>query len=200
MFAVWKFATDLNPYGDGRIFPAGSLRESLRGLSRANAIVLTRMNLVSREKVDAIKTGLRNMNSDAPIFELETHLHKITKLEDFLADRLTPDNDEDRQAVTSAFVFCGLGNPESFLTMLKEEGFNVVGHRNYGDHKAYRQSDAIDLGSNAQDSGARFLLTTAKDAVKLEKIRFDLPVFVVETTPKINEMDAFVRIITPSYS
>lgn len=186
------------PYGDGRIFPAGSLRESLRGLSRADVIVLTRTNLVSSEKADAIKIGLRNINSDAPIFGLETHMHKITKLEDFLAGRLTPDDDEDHQAVESAFVFCGLGNPESFVTILKNEGFNVVGHRNYGDHRSYRQSDAFDLGSAAQDSGARSFLTTAKDAVKLEKIRFDLPVFVVESTPKINDMDAFVRMIISS--
>ncbi len=186
------------PCGNGRILPAGSLRESFKSLSRADAIVLTRTNLVTDEEAVAITKRLRNRNSDAPIFELETGVGEVTKLEDFLAGRVTPDNDKDRQTVASAFVFCGLGNPESFVMMLKSEGLKMAGHRFFGDHKAYQLADVEDLGSAAAKSGARSFLTTAKDAVKLKEMKFDLPVFVVEIDPRINDEAGFVQMITSS--
>ncbi len=186
------------PCGNGRILPAGSLRESFKSLSRADAVVLTRTNLVTDEEAVAITERLRKRNSTAPTFGLETGIGEITKLDDFLAGRVTPDDDEDRQTVASAFVFCGLGNPDSFVSMLRSEGFNVVGQRLYGDHKAYGQADADDLGSDARKCVARSLLTTAKDAVKLNELKFELPVFVVEIDPQINDEAGFVQMITSS--
>jgi tetraacyldisaccharide 4'-kinase len=52
--------------------------------------------------------------------------------------------------------------------------------RAFPDHHIYQQTDADALVVEAKRAGARTLLTTAKDAVKLRALSFDLPCYVLE--------------------
>lgn len=51
----------LNPFGGGRVFPAGFLREPLSGLARADAVLLNRADLVSQRTRDAIQKRVRRL-------------------------------------------------------------------------------------------------------------------------------------------
>ncbi len=55
----------LNPFGGGRVFPAGFLREPLSGLSRADAVLLNRADLVSSERRQAIRERVRRLAPSA---------------------------------------------------------------------------------------------------------------------------------------
>ena len=92
--------------------PVGRLRESLMQLKRAHAVLLTKTNLVEVDKVRKItdlilKNRPELVNS---IYQARSHLNFRN-----LNARLD-----------QLYVFCGLGNPESFQKSLQLEGFNVV--------------------------------------------------------------------------
>lgn len=51
----------LNPFGGGRVFPAGFLREPLSSLARADAVLLNRADLVSLRTRNAIQERVRRL-------------------------------------------------------------------------------------------------------------------------------------------
>jgi tetraacyldisaccharide 4'-kinase len=59
----------------------------------------------------------------------------------------------------------GIGNPQAFEASVRELGATIVQHRRFDDHHAYSE---IDLDGLARDG--RWLVTTAKDAVKLRRL------------------------------
>jgi tetraacyldisaccharide 4'-kinase len=77
-------------------------------------------------------------------------------------------------------AFCAVGNPASFFAHLRRDKHTLSYTRSFPDHYVYSQSDVDALIAEAKRQGARSLLTTAKDAVKLRSLRFDLPCYVLE--------------------
>lgn len=183
-------ATD--PFGGGAVLPAGTLREPLKGLERANAIVITRSNLAA--STDAFIERLRQWNRESPIFRASSTVSGVSKLEDFLGGIETPG--EDREFTTNGYLFCGLGNPESFRAQLIKENFPVSGFRKFADHHIYSQSDLRVLESAAEKAGAGCLITTGKDAVKLAGLDVHLPCFVISSKLELNDRSAFEKLIT----
>jgi len=169
-----------NPFGNKKLLPAGILREPLKNLKRAGAIVITRANLA--ENAADLKSQIEEFNSICPIFVSKNRTKQIINLEDFLADadyRL-PITDYDKNLKPPSLAFCALGNPGNFFEQLRRENFNVVSSEQFPDHHFYTQKEIAKLGIKARKANAEILLTTAKDAVKLKNLRFDLPCFVVE--------------------
>jgi tetraacyldisaccharide 4'-kinase len=183
-----------NPLGgNSRVLPAGTLRESFEGLKRADAIIVTRTDLV--DSTDALRERLRKCNSNAPIFEMSATVSAISPLEAYLHDETTSGDNASHPAHSGSFAFCGLGNPENFRTMLEKHGMVLSGFKAFGDHKKYTQADIDDLENDAGSGDANFLLTTAKDSVKLAGLNFALPVFVVEIEPHIDDNIGFEKLL-----
>ena len=61
----------------------------------------------------------------------------------------------------------------------------------FPDHHRYTQSDISLIETKARDGGANALLTTAKDAVKLLNLKFDLPCYVVDIAVRLDDPDGF---------
>ena len=70
----------LEPFGRGKMLPFGRLREPLPNLKRADAVVITRANLVN--DVEAIKAEIRKYNSDCRIFTAGTRTFSSTGTRD----------------------------------------------------------------------------------------------------------------------
>ena len=66
------------------------------------------------------------------------------------------------------FAIPGIGNPEKFLASLEEAGVEVAGKEIFPDHYFYRAEDLANLAERAGNAGARRLVTTEKDAVKID--------------------------------
>jgi tetraacyldisaccharide 4'-kinase len=81
----------------------------------------------------------------------ETELHPIAAIPD------------DRP-----YVFSGLGRPSRFLSQIRALGLTPAGVSRFPDHHPYSQNDLIRLESECLKSRSRWLLTTHKDAVKLD--------------------------------
>ncbi|NEL61345.1 tetraacyldisaccharide 4'-kinase, partial [Escherichia coli] len=83
--------------------------------------------------------------------------------------------------IQNCLSFCALGNPNNFFEQLKQENFKIVSTEKFPDHHFYTQKDVSSLEAKARKANAEILITTAKDAVKLINLKFDLPCFVVES-------------------
>ncbi len=173
------------PCGNGHVIPAGTLRESFKHLSRADAIVVTRANMV--ESTDDLVARLRNRNAAVPIFLASNRIIKLTKLSDPTAEVAN---------VGRVVAFCGLGNPENFFAQLQQDGVEVAATEAFPDHHRYAASDIRQLEKLATKHSAKALVTTAKDAVKLRPADFATDCYVANISTDITNSDAFASLLS----
>lgn len=132
--------------GNGRIIPAGPLREDpARALARANAV------LIMGEDACGVADRISSLAPRGlPI----------------LAARLEPDVTAVKLAGKRVFAFAGIARPEKFFASLRAAGCEIVGSRAFPDHHPFRTSELTALGEAARAAGA-ILVTTEKDRVRL---------------------------------
>ena len=97
-------------------------------------------------------------------------------------------------------AFCALGNPSNFYEQLRREDFKVVSTLNFSDHHFYVQKDIEKIERLARKNGAEVLLTTAKDAVKLKNLKFDLPCYIVESKMIFEDETEFLKLLKSLFS
>jgi tetraacyldisaccharide 4'-kinase len=175
-------ATD--PWGGGQMIPAGRLREPLVGLKRADCFVLTRCDQV--ESIETLRSDLAKLSGDRPVFTSRMVTTEVKAL--------SSSSDTSSQ-LESIGAFCAIGNPRSFFTQLRRGGYDPVFERAFTDHYNYTQVDVDALVTAAQRYGARALLTTAKDAVKLQHLQFSLPCLYLEIKIEIDNEEELRRLV-----
>ncbi len=191
-----------NPFG-GKMLPAGRLREPLHNLSRADVVLITRSDLV--EDISNLKFEISKWASDAVAFVSKNRIVRIVGLKEFNAKLQRPQSEEKEEAIDGmgtgsigsrpAFAFCGLGNPENFFELLRRNEIAVMGSMAFRDHHNYTQRDIDNIQTKARNAGAEVLMTTAKDAVKLSNLEFEIPCLVVEIETAIEDQDKFAAMI-----
>ncbi|HXM34276.1 MAG TPA: tetraacyldisaccharide 4'-kinase, partial [Pyrinomonadaceae bacterium] len=160
------------PWGQGHLLPWGHLREPVRGLSRADCVVITRAEQL--DGVSALREEIGRLVPNKPLFTSRMMIRSIKPLEaKFAKDhgRLPEKIGETLQPVGA---FCGIGNPLSFMTQLKNAGYDPVSTTIFPDHCKYNEGDITSIIRKAKAAGANCLVTTAKDAVKLHEFSFEL--------------------------
>jgi tetraacyldisaccharide 4'-kinase len=172
-----------NPFGGGEVLPAGRLREPLGNLARADAIVITRSDLV--ENISNLRSEISNLAPDAKIFAAQNR----SQIFDIKTGSKVSVGEE------AVLAFCGLGNPEGFFKQIALDGIDVLSKRSFRDHYQYEQSDIDDLEQEARRVGADRFLTTAKDAVKLSDLNFEIPILVMEINVEIDDAAAFTAML-----
>ncbi len=166
-------ATD--PWGGGRFLPRGRLRESPSGLRRADCIVMTRAELTA--DLAKLRDSVRRQSGNRPVLTAHT---RTSRLRPLCPTPPPPDVIEHAKPTGPFAAFCALGNPQAFFAHSRQDQFPLALTRAFPDHHAYTQHDIDALAAEAARNGAQALLTTAKDAVKLGKLNFALPCFVLE--------------------
>ena len=66
------------------------------------------------------------------------------------------------------FAFAGLADNEQFFASLRANGVDVVGTRSFRDHHLYTAADVAAIKIAARAAGADAIVTTEKDAVKID--------------------------------
>jgi tetraacyldisaccharide 4'-kinase len=102
----------LEPFGYEHVFPRGTLREPLSGLKRADAVLLSRADMVSADDREAIR---RRVATFAPAALWGEIRHAPQDL--ISADGAASDLDVLKTGKIAAF--CGLGNPAGFRHTLE---------------------------------------------------------------------------------
>ena len=78
------------------------------------------------------------------------------------------------------FAFCGIANPLRFQDSLKTMAIQQTGFLALPDHVRYDQKSILEICNQAIASGARYLVTTQKDIVKIKNLHCPLPRYFVE--------------------
>ena len=61
------------------------------------------------------------------------------------------------------FAFCGIGNPDAFLSTVKDLRLDLVGSKIYNDHHCYTEECLTDIYEEARYLQVDLILTTQKD-------------------------------------
>jgi tetraacyldisaccharide 4'-kinase len=155
----------LEPFGFEHVFPRGTLREPLVGLKRADAILLSRADMLEVSEREKIRLRVEKIAPKAIWAEIRHAPREL--LASTGATQSIPSLSGKKIA-----AFCGLGNPAGFRNTLETCGYSIAGFRDYPDHHRYSREDIENLANWVQELGLEAVVCTHKDLVKigLEKL------------------------------
>ncbi|MGE0702818.1 MAG: tetraacyldisaccharide 4'-kinase [Vicinamibacterales bacterium] len=145
---------------EDRVLPAGRLREPLEALRTAGAI-LTAADSTAAGSVQHLAPGVpmfgvrRSLGTPEWVGSPAGTLHKHE---------------------TRVFAAAAVARPDRFFADLAAAGWNVTGAMAFRDHHWFDAADIAKIESAASAANAEAIVTTDKDAVRLEMHRLWLPV------------------------
>lgn len=178
----------LNPFGNGRLLPAGPLREPLREIRRASAVLLTRSDLAPGD-AGLADTVRRWAGAGTPVFRFRQRCVGLSGPVE--GSRTEP----GRLGGVPVLAFAGIGNPGSFAAELRRSGLRVVGSIWFRDHHPYSSSDRDRILRVAARVGAEVLLTTEKDRIRFPVEGCPLPLYALEITLEPIEEAEFLQFL-----
>ena len=150
------------PLGNGRMLPAGRLREPLSVCrDRASCLVFTRCPKTITASGGA--AGLLESFSSIPSFRTR-HRSVLTGWQGDAA--LKSSGLEGCCGV----LFSGIAQNRSFADGARDMGIKVLDHLEFPDHYRYKSADFFSVRQRALALGADLILTTEKDWVKVDPL------------------------------
>lgn len=151
-----------------RLLPVGRLREPLRALQRADAVVLA---------------------SGAAEESFPLQKKEVWRVRRGIVAQGIPER---------PVVFCGIARPQNFLLQLRAANIEPAAQAFYSDHYLYNEKDVRELIELKRRSEAGGFVTTEKDAVNLGPYMSALEPLVVvpvrmELTDAANAVDTMLR-------
>ena len=157
-----------------KLLPYGLLREPLRNIKRADAVIFTKANLTPPDET------LVNSVSNYCSFTMESDLIPNTQLIG-LDGSIKPVSDFNGPVVAVS----GVGDPDSFEVIMEEAGLDYVHHFHHDDHADYSTMDLEVIREVFLAAEAQAIITTEKDLAKLEDLK-DLPVYALPVGVSLN--------------
>ncbi len=157
---------NLRRFGSGRLLPAGILREPLTRLRDADLVLVTK----ARASDSAFVGRLRRYGRCPVVWS------------DMRPTGLRPHGTQRSGEVGPppegpALAFCGIAYPQGFRESLERCRITVADLLVFPDHHPYSDEDAERIAADALHKGARFLVTTEKDAVRWPDAPLPIPLF-----------------------
>ena len=170
-FQYWELERDLdivlvdsrNPFGNGRLFPRGVLREPVSAIKRADVVVFTKVNK-KRCDIEELKAYLKRHKGSLVFIETfhrPKHLYDTRARKELALTAL---------AGRRVILLSSIGDSAYFEETVKDLGTTVVEHIAFGDHHNYTHADRQRILKRCQERSFDFLITTEKDAVKLTRM------------------------------
>ena len=133
-------------FGNGRVFPAGPLRQTVdAGVARADLVLAIGPEKARKE-----------------FQECWPEMHGSS----FMSGKLQPLETGMDWIGLRAVAFAGIGRPEKFFATLRGLGAEVVASHAFSDHQQFSEAVLRRMENEAWEIGAQ-LVTTEKDAVRL---------------------------------
>jgi tetraacyldisaccharide 4'-kinase len=148
-----------DPWGNGRLLPAGPLREPLTALARAHLVVATGAR--SPEDLRALSETRARCAPHVPVVGAD---YVATECWD--ARRMEPRPLDELRSLR-VLAFAGFASPGEFRRTLEEAGATVADLVAFDDHHCYSPDDLRQLGERARALDVDALVTTEKDWVRL---------------------------------
>ncbi|MEI7904553.1 MAG: tetraacyldisaccharide 4'-kinase, partial [Candidatus Firestonebacteria bacterium] len=170
----------LKPFGNDMLLPAGTLREPASALKEADIIVLSKAD---EGNPSGIRARLKKINSTALVVESIFEPLDLQGLQN-------PGKKLELKLLHNKKVLAlsAIGNPTYFERILYRYKLLELLPVRYRDHHNYERDDLLAL--NKISGGFDYIITTAKDAVKLKLQNLKelkVPVYVLRIAFKITK-------------
>ena len=130
--------------GNGLTIPSGPLRENISALKRSHCVI------INGKQNQKIENKIFNENKNIKIFYTKYIAQNINSF-------------KNKKVV----AFAGIGNPENFFNLLKENAINILNEIKFPDHYNYSQNELKNLINKAKENNA-ILITTEKDYLRID--------------------------------
>ncbi|MBL3593273.1 MAG: tetraacyldisaccharide 4'-kinase [Synergistaceae bacterium] len=180
------------PFGNGRIVPAGILREEKEGLRRAHMVVITKYDQVSPDRLAALVVALSSLVDRDRLFLSRLRLQNWSLWSGgWTGEQATPEG--------AGFAFCAIGSPSSFRAFLQSQEVPLVGEGFFRDHHRFDGTELEALEEEALRRGAAFLVCTEKDVYNVPATwKPRLPLFIPRVISSVDEEERFWSVLARS--
>ena len=138
---------DLNWKGNGLTIPAGPLRENLNNLKKYQNVIING----NEENLDIIKKNILEINPKINIY----------------IGKYMPVNLDEFDKRSKYLAFSGIGNHQTFISMLQNYGLDISKNLEFPDHYIYSNED-INKILKLSDEMDYKIITTEKDFLRLD--------------------------------
>jgi tetraacyldisaccharide 4'-kinase len=207
-FQYYRLVKNLNivvldysdPFSNGLTFPAGALRDRISRLGEADIIVISKCPSAAPEddlKTASIKSVCRRRGFIGNFYKSAVVIKGLYSLKARAASPFSV------LKGGRAFVTAGIADNKNFFASIAEEarlnGFDFF-CEGFIDHSDYNYSMQRDILNKMKGPGASALITTFKDAVKLQRDIFkDVAVYAVLFDVIIESEESFIAEIINKY-
>ena len=164
---------NINWIGNGMTIPSGPLRENINNLKNYEHIFLNG-NL---ENIDFLKREIIKFNS-------KINIHLAT---------YEPINLNEFKKNEKYLIFSGIGNHQTFVSMVKKNGLEVLKDIEYPDHYSYTKEDINKILIEANKLNCK-IITTEKDSHRINNF-YENGIKIIKTELKIVDENKLLKFI-----
>ena len=164
---------NINWIGNGMIIPSGPLRENINNLKNYDHIFLNG-NL---ENIDYLKREIIKYNS-------KINIHLAT---------YEPINLNEFKKNEKYLIFSGIGNHQTFVSMVKKNGLEVLKDIEYPDHYSYTKEDIDKILIEANKLNCK-IITTEKDSLRINNF-YENRIKIIKIELKIVDENKLLKFI-----
>ena len=160
--------------GNGYLFPSGPLRESLGSLRNANILIIN---------------GDRSLDFEQKILKIQKDLkiyysnYKPLNIQEFKNKKL--------------LVISGIGNPENFFKILKDNQMNIQKKMVYPDHYEFTKNEMLKIIEYAKKNDFQIVMTE-KDYYKIKDFRLE-NIKYLKVKLEIEKEEEFIQNVMEAY-
>ncbi len=142
------------------LFPFSYLRDSKATLKRCDWLILSRVEQMP-EKAKVLQQQFAE-TLQKPVSLAYYHIANPQKIMDRQTVNIEPQ--------TPVALLSGIANPHYFEFTAKKHGFAILQHFIFADHYRFVREEIAECVVQATEKGAKYVLVTDKDAVKIREI------------------------------
>ena len=160
--------------GNGYLFPSGPLRESLGSLRNANILIIN---------------GDRSLDFEQKILKIQKDLkiyysnYKPLNIQEFKNKKL--------------LVISGIGNPENFFKILKDNQMNIQKKMVYPDHYEFTKNEMLKITEYAKKNDFQIVMTE-KDYFKIKDFSLE-NIKYLKVKLEIEKEEEFIKNVMKAY-
>ena len=171
-----------------KLLPLGYMRESFSEVERADVVIINRK---FSEKT-GIPPKINKYFEGKPIYYAyykttgfyDVKDHQFYPVEDFLGQK--------------SLVICGVAQPHSFIKILQQNKIDIKNRLMFPDHKNYTLKEIQLIRKRFYDTNSYSVITTQKDAVKLNyysKELDDIDIYYLKIDMEIEDKEDFEKLL-----
>lgn len=166
------------------LIPAGTFREPLNSLRRADMVVLSNTDLVSSQHVDALIFRIKGIKKDVSVYCSHYQTQGVCDMNGRVIDVVTLR--KKRVAVISGIAF-----PDGLFKKIESCGISVCRSFIFPDHHVFSAEDIGRINRFAEEEKLDAIITSVKDSFRLRSHAIAVPVLVLKVQLRIDNEAAF---------